>query len=115
MLCAMFSSGCRLRATPSCSACWSCYCSIFSWDESCARTEQGTKPGIEWLKPGLIARVRYIKGEAKLRHATLAGSRRVVTLKITWRRTVIAGETRPEDFIAARSTVRGTTIAAQAG
>ena len=29
------------------------------------------KPGIEWLKPGLIARVRYLKGEEKLRHATL--------------------------------------------
>ena len=29
------------------------------------------KPGIEWLKPGLVARVRYLKGEAKLRHATL--------------------------------------------
>ena len=30
-----------------------------------------TKPGIEWLKPGLIARVRYLKGEDILRHATL--------------------------------------------
>jgi len=29
------------------------------------------KPGIEWLKPGLIARVRYLKGEEGLRHATL--------------------------------------------
>ena len=29
------------------------------------------KQGIEWLKPGLIARVRYLKGEAKLRHATV--------------------------------------------
>jgi len=26
------------------------------------------KQGIEWLKPGLIARVRYLKGEEKLRH-----------------------------------------------
>ena len=31
----------------------------------------GRKPGIEWLKPGLIARVRYLKGEEMLRHATL--------------------------------------------
>ena len=29
------------------------------------------KPGIEWLKPGVIARVRYLKGEEGLRHATL--------------------------------------------
>lgn len=29
------------------------------------------KPGAEWLKPGLIARVRYLKGEQTLRHATL--------------------------------------------
>jgi DNA ligase D-like protein (predicted ligase) len=29
------------------------------------------KPGTEWLKPGLIARVRYLKGEQTLRHATL--------------------------------------------
>ena len=29
------------------------------------------KPGVEWLKPGLIARVRYLKGEEGLRHATL--------------------------------------------
>ena len=29
------------------------------------------KQGIEWLKPAWIARVRYLKGEAKLRHATL--------------------------------------------
>jgi hypothetical protein len=29
------------------------------------------KPSTEWLKPGLIARVRYLKGEQTLRHATL--------------------------------------------
>ena len=29
------------------------------------------KQGIAWLKPGLILRVRYLKGEEKLRHATL--------------------------------------------
>jgi hypothetical protein len=29
------------------------------------------KPGTEWLKPGLIGRVRHLKGEEKLRHATL--------------------------------------------
>ena len=29
------------------------------------------KPGTEWLKPGLIARVRHLKGEQALRHATL--------------------------------------------
>jgi bifunctional non-homologous end joining protein LigD len=29
------------------------------------------KPGTQWLKPGLIVRVRYLKGEQTLRHATL--------------------------------------------
>ena len=29
------------------------------------------KPGTEWLKPGLIGRVRHLKGEQQLRHATL--------------------------------------------
>jgi ATP-dependent DNA ligase len=29
------------------------------------------KPGAEWLKPGLIGRVRHLKGEQQLRHATL--------------------------------------------
>jgi ATP-dependent DNA ligase len=29
------------------------------------------KPGAEWLKPGLIGRVRHLKGEQLLRHATL--------------------------------------------
>ena len=29
------------------------------------------KPGTEWLKPGWIARARYLKGEQTLRHATL--------------------------------------------
>lgn len=29
------------------------------------------KPGTEWLKPGLVARVRFLKGEQTLRHATL--------------------------------------------
>jgi bifunctional non-homologous end joining protein LigD len=29
------------------------------------------KPGTEWVKPGLIGRVRHLKGEEKLRHATL--------------------------------------------
>jgi bifunctional non-homologous end joining protein LigD len=29
------------------------------------------KAGAGWLKPGLIARVRYLKGEQMPRHATL--------------------------------------------
>jgi hypothetical protein len=29
------------------------------------------KPGTEWLKPGVIGRVRHVKGEETLRHATL--------------------------------------------
>ena len=29
------------------------------------------KQGVEWLKPGLIGRVRHLKGEELLRHATL--------------------------------------------
>jgi ATP-dependent DNA ligase len=29
------------------------------------------KPGTEWLKPGVIGRVRHLKGEQTLRHATL--------------------------------------------
>jgi len=29
------------------------------------------KPGAEWLKPGLVGRVKHLKGEEKLRHATL--------------------------------------------
>lgn len=29
------------------------------------------KPGTQWLKPGLIARVRYLKGEQTLPHAAL--------------------------------------------
>jgi ATP-dependent DNA ligase len=29
------------------------------------------KPGTEWVKPGLIGRVRHLKGEDKLRHASL--------------------------------------------
>lgn len=29
------------------------------------------KPGTEWLEPGLLARVRHLKGEDKLRHASL--------------------------------------------
>jgi bifunctional non-homologous end joining protein LigD len=29
------------------------------------------KPGTQWLKPGLIGRVRHLKGEQLLRHATL--------------------------------------------
>jgi bifunctional non-homologous end joining protein LigD len=28
-------------------------------------------PGTEWLKPGLVGRVRHLKGEQQLRHATL--------------------------------------------
>jgi DNA ligase D-like protein (predicted ligase) len=31
------------------------------------------KPGTEWLKPGLLGRVRHLKGEETLRHATLEG------------------------------------------
>ena len=29
------------------------------------------KPGAQWLKPGLVGRVRHLKGEQLLRHATL--------------------------------------------
>ena len=29
------------------------------------------KPGTQWLKAGLVGRVRYLKGEQQLRHATL--------------------------------------------
>ena len=29
------------------------------------------KPGTEWVKPGLIGRIRHLKGEEKPRHATL--------------------------------------------
>jgi ATP-dependent DNA ligase len=29
------------------------------------------KQKAQWLKPGLIARVRYLRGEEKLRHATV--------------------------------------------
>ena len=29
------------------------------------------KPGTQWLKPGLVGRVRHLKGEQALRHATL--------------------------------------------
>jgi ATP-dependent DNA ligase len=36
-----------------------------------SRVRAKAKPGIEWLKPGLIGRVRYLKGEEKLRHASL--------------------------------------------
>jgi hypothetical protein len=28
-------------------------------------------PGTEWLKPGLLARVKHLKGEDELRHASL--------------------------------------------
>jgi len=31
------------------------------------------EPGVQWVKPGLTGRVRYLRGEAKLRHATLQG------------------------------------------
>ena len=46
---------------------------LWSRVQAKARPVKGVerKPGIEWLKPGLIARVRYLKGEEKLRHATL--------------------------------------------
>src|SRR6185295_11004170 len=29
------------------------------------------KPGTQWLRPGLVGRVRHLKGEQQLRHATL--------------------------------------------
>jgi ATP-dependent DNA ligase len=29
------------------------------------------KPGTEWLKPGLVGKVRHLNGEQQLRHATL--------------------------------------------
>lgn len=29
------------------------------------------KPGAQWVRPGLVGRVRYLKGEGPLRHATL--------------------------------------------
>jgi len=50
------------------------WCAIRLW----ARVRANAKPvkGVEakqgiGLKPGLVARVRYLKGEEKLRHATL--------------------------------------------
>jgi len=38
-----------------------------------AKPLQGVKvkPGTQWLKPGLVGRVRHLKGELLLRHATL--------------------------------------------
>ena len=38
-----------------------------------AKPLQGVKvkPGTQWLKPGLVGRVRHLKGEQLLRHATL--------------------------------------------
>ena len=29
------------------------------------------KPGAEWLKPGLVGRVKHLRGDEELRHATL--------------------------------------------
>ena len=37
------------------------------------------KPGTQWLKPGLIGRVRHLTGEQLLRHATLQDIREKVT------------------------------------
>jgi hypothetical protein len=31
----------------------------------------GKQQQAQWLKPGLIARVRFLRGEEKLRHATV--------------------------------------------
>jgi ATP-dependent DNA ligase len=39
------------------------------------------KPGTEWLKPGLVGRVRHLKGEQQLRHATLQEIRDEVSRK----------------------------------
>jgi DNA ligase D-like protein (predicted ligase) len=33
------------------------------------------KPGAQWTRPGLVGRVRYLKGEGPLRHATLTDLR----------------------------------------
>jgi hypothetical protein len=33
------------------------------------------KQNAQWLKPGLIARVRFLRGEEKLRHATVTDVR----------------------------------------
>jgi hypothetical protein len=33
------------------------------------------KQKAQWLKPGLIARVRFLRGEEKLRHATVTDVR----------------------------------------
>ena len=42
-----------------------------------AKPLQGVKvkPGTQWLKPGLVGRVRLLKGEQLLRHATLRENR----------------------------------------
>ena len=32
-----------------------------------------TMTGVEWLKPGIRARVKHLRGEAKLRHASVKG------------------------------------------
>ena len=50
------------------------------------------------------------QGRSETATRDIAGDRRTVTLKITWRRTVIAGETKPEDFIAEGE--KGRTIRA---
>ena len=46
-----------------------------------ARQRQGeaaegvqVKLGTQWLKPGLVGRMRHLKGEQQLRHATCLGS-----------------------------------------
>ena len=44
------------------------------------------KRGTEWLKPGLIARGRYLKGEQTLRHATLSEIAETETLPTLPRR-----------------------------
>jgi hypothetical protein len=33
------------------------------------------KTGVEWVKSGLVGRVRYMRGEETLRHATLSDFR----------------------------------------
>ena len=48
------------------------------------------KPGTEWLKPGVVGRVRHLKGEEALRHATLraVGERKTRTSVLRHKTTV---------------------------
>jgi hypothetical protein len=44
------------------------------------------KEKAEWLKPGLVGRVKFLKGEEKLRHASLQDFRREDNVAIAGRK-----------------------------